>query len=117
MKVSIYHNPRCSKSRQTLQLIRERGIEPEIIEYLRDPPDARTLRDILAMLGIGARDLLRTGESEYRELSLDQDGVDDDRLIEAMVGHPGLIQRPIVVAGDAARIGRPPERVLEILDR
>jgi arsenate reductase len=117
MKVSIYHNPRCSKSRQTLQLIRDRGIEPGIIEYLRDPPDAGTLREILAMLGIGARDLLRTGESEYRELALDQDDLDDDRLIEAMVGHPKLIQRPIVVVGDAARIGRPPERVLEILDR
>lgn len=115
MKVSIYHNPRCSKSRQTLELIRARGIEPEVVEYLRTPPDAAALRKILKMLGIGPRQLLRTGEPEYRELGLDGDEVGDDRIIEAMIRHPRLIQRPIVVAGEAARIGRPPEQVLEII--
>ncbi|MGD8976096.1 MAG: arsenate reductase (glutaredoxin) [Gammaproteobacteria bacterium] len=115
MKVSIYHNPRCSKSRQTLELLRGRGIEPEVIEYLQTPPDAAALRKILALLGMDPRQLLRTGEPEYRELGLDRDDVREDRIIEAMVSHPRLIQRPIVVAGDAARIGRPPERVLEII--
>ncbi len=114
MNVVIYHNPRCSKSRQTLQLLRDRGIEPEIVEYLKTPPDADTLRRILAMLGIGPRDLMRRKEAIYKELGL-ADEHDDERLIAAMVEHPKLIERPIVVAGERAAIGRPPENVLEIL--
>ena len=114
MKVKIYHNPRCSKSRQTLALLKERGIEPEIIEYLKSPPDAAGLRRLLDALGIDARALVRTGEAEFRDLGL---GVDagEEQLIDAMVRHPKLIQRPIVVCGKNARLGRPPESVLEII--
>lgn len=115
MQVKIYHNPRCSKSRQTLDLLRQRGIEPEIIEYLQDPPDAGTLREIIGMLEISPRQLLRTGEEEYRALGLDAQEFDDERIIEAMVEHPRLMERPIVVTGGKARLGRPPERVEEII--
>lgn len=115
MKVTIYHNPRCSKSRQTLELLRSRGIEPEIIEYLKQPPDAAELRRLLNLLGVSAAELLRTGEPEYRELALGRDGVTDTQRIDAMASHPRLIQRPIVVRGTRARLGRPPEKVLEIL--
>lgn len=115
MKVTIYHNPRCSKSRQTLDLLRSNGIEPEIIEYLTDPPTAGDLRRLLKLLGMDAADLLRKGEAEYRELGLGADGVTGQECIQAMARHPRLIERPIVVCGDAARIGRPPEAVLEIL--
>lgn len=111
----IYHNPRCSKSRAALALLRERGIEPEVVEYLKTPPDLETLRALIGMLGIRPRDLLRTGEAEYRELGLDDPVVPDERILRAMVDHPKLIERPIVVQGSAARLGRPPERVLEIL--
>lgn len=112
---TLYHNPRCSKSRATLQLLREQGAEPQVVEYLKTPPDAATLREIVGMLGIRPRDLLRTGEAEYRELGLKDAGLDDDALIRTMVEHPRLIERPILVAGGKARIGRPPEQVLEIL--
>jgi len=115
MKVTIYHNPRCSKSRQTLDLLRGKGIEPEIIEYLKDPPDAGELRRLLKALGVSAADLLRKGEAEYEELGLGAKGVTDEQQIEAMVRHPRLIERPIVVCGPRARIGRPPEKVLEIV--
>lgn len=115
MQVTIYHNPRCSKSRQTLALLEERGVEPRVVEYLKTPPAAEELREILGMLGVGPADLLRTGESEYRELGLDEADVTDARRIEAMITHPKLMQRPIVVCGGEARIGRPPEQVLEIL--
>ncbi len=115
MSVSIYHNPRCSKSRQTLQLLTDKGIKFEIIEYLTNPPAADTLRKILAMLGIGARDLMRKNESVYKEFGLGADNITDDQLISAMIEHPILIERPIVVNKDQARIGRPPEKVLEIL--
>jgi arsenate reductase len=115
MQVTIYHNSRCSKSRQTLSLLEERGIEPRVVEYLKTPPAAAELREILDMLGIGPADLLRTGEPEYRELGLDGDDVTDARRIEAMTTHPKLMQRPIVVCAGKARIGRPPEQVLEIL--
>lgn len=115
MTVKIYHNPKCSKSRQTLALIRERGIEPEIIEYLETPLSPEELKRIIDRLGIAPAELLRTGESEYRELGLDGDDVDDTAVIEAMRKHPRLMQRPIVVVGDDARIGRPPEAVIEIL--
>jgi arsenate reductase len=116
MQVTIYHNPRCSKSRATLALLEERGIEPLIVRYLDTPPTATELKKVLKALGIGPRALLRTGEAEYRELDLAREELDDAALIEAMLAHPRLIQRPIVVAGGKARIGRPPEAVLEILD-
>lgn len=115
MTVTIYHNPRCSKSRQTLALLQERGIEPDIIEYLKNPPSPDELKRIIERLGIAPRDLLRTGEKEYRDLGLDRDDVEIDALIEAMCHNPILIQRPIVIAGGHARIGRPPESVAEIL--
>ncbi|WP_018140656.1 MULTISPECIES: arsenate reductase (glutaredoxin) [unclassified Thioalkalivibrio] len=112
---TLYHNPRCSKSRATLELLRAQGVEPEIVEYLKTPPDAATLRAIVDKLGISPRDLLRTGEAEYRELGLKDAELDDEALIQTMVQHPKLIERPILVRGDRARIGRPPEQVLEIL--
>jgi arsenate reductase (glutaredoxin) len=110
--VTIYHNPRCSKSRATLTLLRERGIEPRVIEYLQTPPDETELRRILSLLGLKARQLLRPAESKAAGLD---PGLDDDRMIAAMVAQPQVIERPIVVYGEAARIGRPPEAVLEIL--
>ncbi|MDX1442238.1 MAG: arsenate reductase (glutaredoxin) [Gammaproteobacteria bacterium] len=115
MHVTIYHNPRCSKSRQTLSLLEEKGIEPIIVKYLDNPPSEDTLRQLLDQLGISAHDLIRTGESEYKELGLAEKIDDDDALVAAMASHPKLIQRPIVVANGKARLGRPPESVLEIL--
>ncbi len=114
MTVTIYHNPRCSKSRQTLSLLRDQGIEPEVVEYLKTPPDAHELKRIIAMLGITAHALIRRGEAEYRELGLNPDSSNKE-LIEAMVAHPRLIERPIVVVNGQARLGRPPEQVTEIL--
>ena len=116
MKVTIYHNPRCSKSRQTLALLQERGIEPEIVEYLQHPPAAERLKEILKMLGMRPRDLLRRGEDACRARGLDDGTLSDEEIIEAMVRDPILIERPIVVAGRRAALGRPPEKVLEILD-
>lgn len=115
MSVTIYHNPRCSKSRQTLALIRERGVEPEIVEYLKAPPDAATLKALLDKLGFGARDLLRKGETAYRELGLADPAKSEDELIAAMVANPVLIERPIVVKGERAVLGRPPENVLKLV--
>ncbi|WP_448682445.1 arsenate reductase (glutaredoxin) [Pseudomonas nicosulfuronedens] len=114
-QISIFHNPRCSKSRGALELLEERGIQPEIIRYLETPPSAAELKALLGKLGIGARQLLRTGEDEYKELDLANPALSDDQLIGAMAQHPKLIERPIVVVGDKAVIGRPPEKVLEIL--
>ncbi len=114
-EVVIYHNPRCSKSRQTLNLLKDRGIEPRIVEYLKTPPDEQTLYDILQMLGIQPADLIRTKEDEFSELGLKEKLTDPTALIRAMTEHPILIERPIVVNGDRARLGRPPEGVLEIL--
>ncbi len=113
MTVTIYHNPRCSKSRATLALLRDRGIEPAIVEYLEAPPSADELRRILGMLGMKPRDLLRPKEA--REAGLDDPALGDDALIEGMIANPIVIERPIVVSGDQARIGRPPEKVLEIV--
>lgn len=113
--VQIYHNPRCSKSRQTLQLLKDRGIEPEIIEYLKNPPDVATLTDILARLCISPQVLIRTGEAVYKDLKLDDPAISDAALIQTMVDNPILIERPIVVNGDKAALGRPPEAVLDIL--
>jgi len=110
---TIYHNPRCSKSRQTLALLEERGIEPEIIEYLVTPPSAEELRNILALLGKSPRDILRKKEAE--EVGLDDPALDDDALIAGMAANPIVIERPIVVNNGKAALGRPPESVLEIL--
>lgn len=113
--VRIYHNPRCSKSRATLQLLNDRGVQPEVIEYLDQPPDAAMLRDLLGKLGLEARQLLRKGEPEYRDLGLADESLTQDELIQAMIDHPRLMERPIVVSEAGARIGRPPESVLEII--
>ena len=115
MSVKIYHNPRCGKSRQTLQLLQEQGIEPEIIEYLKTPPSAEELNDILQKLGIEPRELMRKNEAEYKVSGLNDETLDREALINGMVSHPILIERPIVVANDKAAIGRPPEAVLTIL--
>lgn len=113
--VTIYHNPRCSKSRQTLALLEERGLSPEVVLYLETPPDAATLKTLLAKLGISPRQLLRKGEDDYKALNLKDESLADDDLITAMVAHPKLIERPIVVNGNKAALGRPPEQVLDIL--
>lgn len=115
MAITIYHNPRCSKSRQTLQLLEEQGITPDVREYLKDVPSADELKAVLSKLGISARDLLRKKEAEYKEAGLDDESLSEDQVIAAMVQYPKLIERPIVINGDEARIGRPPESVLEIL--
>jgi arsenate reductase len=113
--VTIYHNPRCSKSRATLALIEARGIKPKIVDYLKTPPSAAELQAILRKLGLTPRDILRTGETIYAELGLKTRDLDDDALIALMVKNPILIERPIVVAGNKAAVGRPPENVLAIL--
>lgn len=113
--VTIYHNPRCSKSRETLQLLQEHGVQPRIILYLETPPSAAELKRLLKKLGMKARDLLRRKEKPYQELGLDDESLTEERIIRAMVEHPVLIERPIVIKGDRAALGRPPERVLEII--
>ena len=112
--LKIYHNPRCSKSRETLALLTDKGLQPQIIKYLETPPTAAELKKLLKALGIDARALLRTGEEEYQALGLADPALSQSRLIDAMVQHPRLIQRPIVVNGDKAALGRPPEAVLEL---
>ena len=111
----IYHNPRCSKSRGALEMLRERGVEPQVVAYLDSPPSTAELRALLRKLDIPARALLRHGEPEYVELGLASEELTEDQLIAAMSAHPRLIERPIFVVGDRAVIGRPPERVLELL--
>ena len=111
----LYHNPRCSKSRGALELLQENGIEPEIIPYLDTPPSEDQLRELLGMLGIPARDLLRKGEEEYKALGLDDQAVGEDEIIAAMAAHPRLIERPVFVHNGRAVIGRPPEQVLALL--
>jgi arsenate reductase len=115
MDVVIYHNPKCSKSRQALELLRERGIEPRIVEYLKTPPSARELDAILKKLGIDPRALLRTKEAAYEQAGLGDPALTRAELIAAMVENPIVIERPIVVKGERAAVGRPPEKVLEIL--
>lgn len=112
---TIYHNPRCSKSRQTLEILQNRGIEPDVVLYLESTPSATTLKALLKKLGISARQLLRKGEDAYKELNLANSSLTDQQLIAAMVEHPKLIERPIVVKGDLAVLGRPPENVLELI--
>ena len=115
MKATIYHNPRCSKSRQTLALLKENDIDIEIIEYLKTPPDAKQLAAILKKLGLKPAELLRRKENVYKELGLANKLGDDQALIRAMLANPALIERPIVLANNKAAIGRPPENVLDIL--
>ncbi len=115
MSIKILHNPRCSKSRQTLQLLRDNGVEPDIVEYLKTPPDRETLEQILDMLGMEPQDLMRKKEKEYKEAGLNDPDLSRDQLIDAMLAHPKLIERPIVIKGRKARLGRPPEQVLEIV--
>ena len=114
-EVTIYHNPRCSKSRATLELLREQGIEPTIIEYLKTPPSQAELSRLLDMLGMQPRELMRSKEAEYREQNLDDPALKKKDLVKAMHDTPKLIERPIVVANGRAALGRPPEQVLEIL--
>lgn len=114
--VTIYHNPRCSKSRETLSLLKDNGIDPDVVLYLETPPDAATLRKLLTMLGMNsARELMRQKEELYKELNLSDSQLSEEALIQAMVDNPKLIERPIVVSNGQARIGRPPEQVLDIV--
>jgi arsenate reductase len=115
MNITIYHNPRCSKSRATLERIRARGIEPRVVTYLEDPPDLATLRSLLDRLGLSARELARHKESAWTEAGLD-DASDDGAILAAMTRHPILIERPIVVRDERAVLGRPPENVDALLD-
>lgn len=115
MSITIYHNPRCSKSRQTLELIREAGIEPTIVEYMKHPPSTDTLWSLLEQLNLSPGDLIRRNEQAFKDLNLD-DG-DGDALVEAMSTEPRLVQRPIVVTEKSACLGRPPENVLPLLEQ
>lgn len=115
MAVTIYHNPRCSKSRRTLQLLRERGVRPRVVEYLKTPPSADEIEAILARLGMEPRALLRTKETAYREAGMADESLSRRALIERMAAHPIVIERPIVVSGDRAALGRPPENVLAVV--
>ena len=114
MSVEIYHNPRCSKSRQTLQILQEHGVDAEIREYLKTPPHRETLESVLAMLKMEPRDLMRKGENEYKEAGLDNQELSREQLIQAMLDHPKLIERPIVIHNGRAALGRPPESVLDL---
>ena len=112
--VTIWHNPRCGKSREALKLLEAEGIEPEIVRYLDAAPSETEIREVLKMLGVGARDLMRTKEALYQELGL-KDVTDENALITAMAEHPKLIERPVVITNGKAVIGRPPEKVVELV--
>jgi arsenate reductase len=111
----LWHNPRCSKSRSALELLREHGVEPRVRDYLEQPPDIGELHELLHRLQLPVRDLLRGSENEYAELGLGDPSLGEHALLAAMAAHPRLIQRPVLVVGERAVIGRPPERVLELL--
>ena len=113
--ITIWHNPRCSKSRDSFNLLEERGIEAEVVKYLEEVPSKEALESVLKMLNLSARELMRTKESIYKELNL-KDIESEEALIEAMVAHPKLIERPIVIKGNRAVIGRPIEKVMELID-
>lgn len=113
--ITLYHNPRCSKSRTALALLRDHGIEPEVRLYLEQPPTAAELKQVLSKLGISARALLRKGEDAYKELNLADESLSENALIKAMMTHPKLIERPIAITQDQAVVGRPPENVLTLL--
>ncbi len=116
MAITIYHNPRCSKSRKTLELIQSAGIEPEIVLYLKDTPEAEAIVGLAGKLGVAVADLLRRGESEFKEAADLPDLGDDAALAAWLVRHPIVLERPIVVSGDKAVIGRPPENVEALLN-
>jgi arsenate reductase len=115
LSIKIYHNPRCSKSRQTLQLLEDKGVQPDVIEYLKTAPSKNELESVLKLLGLAPRELMRKGEAVYKELNLKDDSLSDEQLVNAMLANPILIERPIVLANGKAAIGRPPESVLGIL--
>lgn len=115
MSTKIYHNPRCSKSRQTLELLNEEGVETEVIEYLKTPPNTEALKKILEGLGMEPRELMRKGQDEYKALGLDDESLSRDHLIKAMIENPILIERPIVITTKGIAIGRPLENVKKIL--
>jgi arsenate reductase (glutaredoxin) len=110
---TVYHNPRCSKSRCALELLRDRGISPTVVEYLKDPPSEATLRDLLGRLGLRARDIVRTKEEKFASLRIDLE--DESAVIQAIAKHPELLERPIVVRGKRAVLGRPPENLLDLI--
>ena len=114
-EATIYHNPRCSKSRQTLALLEQNGVQAQVVNYLEQPPSVSLLRQLLGQLGLTARELIRKGETAYREQGLADESLTEDELLEAMSHYPSLIERPIVVRGERAVLGRPPENVLELL--
>lgn len=111
----LFHNPRCSKSREALALLQERGVTPAVREYLKTPLSLAELRQLRALLGLPARELLRSGEEEYAQLELARPELSEDALLQAIAEHPRLLQRPILVRGERAVIARPPERVLDLL--
>lgn len=115
MMVTIYHNPRCSKSRQTLQLLQDNNVSPKVVEYLKTPLNKSQLTELISKLGISVRDIIRKSEQDYKDCALSNSDLSDDALLNAIVEAPKLMQRPIVVNGNKAAIGRPPENVLEIL--
>lgn len=112
----IYHNPRCSKSRATLSLLEENGIQPDVVRYLDTPPDVATLRQITEAMGCSIGDILRKGEARYKELDIDGEGYDEEALLKLVADNPILLERPIVVEGDRAAMGRPPENVLTLFN-
>ncbi len=113
--LTLYHNPRCSKSRAALELLEARGLKPNVVRYLETPPSVEQLRDLVSKLGIPARQLLRSGEEEYQALNLADSSLSEEQLLSAMATHPKLIERPILVVGACAVIGRPTENLLELL--
>ena len=115
VELIIYHNPSCSKSRETLQILKNSNLTPRVIEYLDEPPTRQELKAIIKMLGVSARDLLRTNEQIYQQAKLENDALSEDEIIAAICQHPVLLQRPIVVSGNRAVIGRPPTQVLNII--
>jgi len=115
LSIKIFHNPRCSKSRQTLQLLADNNVQAEIIEYLKQAPSKTELESILSLLGLSPRQLMRKGEAIYKELNLAEESLSDEQLLDAMLSNPILIERPIVLANGKAAIGRPPESVLDII--
>lgn len=116
MPIRLLHNPRCSKSREALALLRAHGVEPEVVEYLKQPLSAAEIDRLLTVLGMEPRQLIRRGEAVYKELGLDDPGLSRAALIEAMANQPILIERPVAMRGERAVLGRPPEKVLELLD-
>ena len=113
--LTLYHNPRCSKSRGALELLQDRGLTPTVVRYLDEPLDAAQIQGLLKKLGLGARQILRTGEDEYKTLNLADASLSEAQLIAAIAAHPKLMERPILAVGDKAVIGRPPEQILELL--